>query len=65
MERRYSAKDESFWQKMILPEEDRLSLAGAGWTGVGYRWFRSKNVVCLEHYVRAAEAKPAPHQKAS
>ncbi len=55
MERRYSAKDETFWQKMILPEEDRrTSLAGTRWTGIGYRWFRSENIICLEHYLRAA-----------
>jgi hypothetical protein len=66
MERRYSEKDETFWRKMVLSEEDRLtSLANTGWTGVGYRWFKSKNIICLEHYLRVAEAKPAPHQKAS
>jgi hypothetical protein len=66
MERCYSEKDEAFWRKMILPEEDRLaSLVGTGWTGVGYRWFKSENVVCLEHYLRAPETNPAPHQKAS
>jgi hypothetical protein len=64
MEKRYSAKDETFWQKMILPEEDRC-LVAARWTGVGYRWFRSDNVTCLEHYVRAAETNQTPHQKAS
>jgi hypothetical protein len=63
MERRFSEKDETFWQKMVLPEEDRL--ADTEWRGVGYRWFKSENVVCLEHYLRVAEAKPAPHQKAS
>ena len=62
MEKRYSKKDETFWQKMILPEEDRL--ADTEWKGVGYRWFKSENVVCLEHY-REAETKPAPKLKAS
>jgi hypothetical protein len=66
MERRYSERDEAFWQKMILPEEERrTSLADTEWKGVGYRWFRNENVVCLEHYLRVAEASPAPHQKAS
>ncbi|MGA8699738.1 MAG: hypothetical protein WB689_39105 [Xanthobacteraceae bacterium] len=62
MEKRYSKKDETFWQKMILPEEDRL--ADTEWKGVGYRWFKSENIVCLEHY-REAETKPAPKLKAS
>jgi hypothetical protein len=63
MERRFSEKDEAFWRKMVLPEEDRVSLTSAEWKG-GYRWFRSENVVCLEHY-RQAETKPAPKLKAS
>ena len=62
MERRYSKKDETFWQKMVLPEEDRL--ADTEWKGVGYRWFRSENVRCVEHY-RPVEIKPAPQVKAS
>jgi hypothetical protein len=64
MLKRYSEKEETFWQKMILPEEDRLaSLANTEWKG-GYRWFRSENIVCLEHY-RVIETKPAPRSKAS
>ena len=56
MKRRYSEKEETFWRKMVLPEEDRLVLlTNVEWTGVGYRWFRSPNIVCLEHY------KPQPH----
>jgi hypothetical protein len=51
MKRRYSEKDETFWRKMVLSEEERrASFTDAGWRGVGYRWFRSANVVCLEHY---------------
>jgi hypothetical protein len=34
---------------MILPEEDRDSVE---WKG-GYRWFRSANVVPIEHWRRA------------
>jgi hypothetical protein len=63
MERRYSEKDKSFWQRTVLPEEDRL--AHTEWKGVGCRWFKSENVVCLEHYLRAAETNQAPRQKAS
>jgi hypothetical protein len=62
MERRYSVKDEDFWQAMIPPEEDRLD---DRWKGIGYRWFRSNNIVCLEHYLRTAETSQTPHQKAS
>ena len=62
MKRRYSEKEEAFWQKMVLPEEDRI-LIDAQWYG-GYRWFRSENVVCLEHY-RPIETKPTPQLKAS
>ena len=38
-----------FWQKLILPEEDRRSrLFPPQWNG-SYRWFRSANVVDLWH----------------
>jgi hypothetical protein len=44
--------DDIFWQKLILPEEDRRrSFPDMTWTG-GYRWFRSENVVCIEHFRR-------------
>jgi hypothetical protein len=38
-------------------------LPSAEWKG-GYRWFRSENIVCLEHY-RAIKTKSAPQSKAS
>jgi hypothetical protein len=57
VEKRFSAKDETFWRKRVLPEEDHAYL-GTEWKG-GYRWFRSENVVCLEHY-RTATTKPMP-----
>ena len=52
----------TFWRKLVLPQEDRMRL-GIPWHG-GYRWFRSPNVVCLEHYCRrkslsANDAAPA------
>jgi hypothetical protein len=62
MLKRYSEKEEAFWRKVILPEEDHLS-SGGEWDG-GYRWFRSENVICLEHY-QAIKTKPAPQSKAS
>jgi hypothetical protein len=58
MKKRYSEKEEDFWRKMILPEEDR---DGVKWKG-GYRWFRSPNVVPIEHWYRVAvdeEGRPA------
>ena len=62
LEKRYSEKEEAFWRKMILPQEDRAYLTGAEWKG-GYRWFRSVNVVPIEHWqrigVRESEVVPS------
>jgi hypothetical protein len=41
-------KEAAFWRRLILPEEDK----DRPWDGIGYRWFRSKNVVPLEQYRR-------------
>jgi hypothetical protein len=57
VEKRFSAKDEAFWRKRVLPEEDHVNL-DIEWKG-GYRWFRSENIVWLEHY-RVAVTKPTP-----
>jgi hypothetical protein len=44
--------EDIFWRKLILPEEDRRRLfPDRIWKG-GYRWFRSENVVCIEHFRR-------------
>jgi hypothetical protein len=56
MERTRTPKEEAFWQKLILPEEDK----DARWGGYGYRWFRSPNVYALEHYRRRRQDDPAP-----
>ena len=48
MERTRTPKEEAFWQRLLLPQEDR----DWPWDGIGYRWFRSPNVVALEHYRR-------------
>ena len=61
--KRHTTEEEKSLRRYILSEEDRATLTREKWNG-GYRWFKSENIVCLEHYVRA-EAKPAPHQKAS
>jgi hypothetical protein len=47
--------DDLFWQKLVLPEEDRRRLYPAmSWTG-SYRWFRSVNVIDLWRYRNSAE----------
>jgi hypothetical protein len=40
---------EAFMRQWTIPEEDRARYTSAQWAGE-YRWFRSPNVVCLEHY---------------
>jgi hypothetical protein len=42
-------QDEAFLREWTIPEEDRAKYTSQPWTGE-YRWFRSPNVVCLEHY---------------
>ena len=44
--------EHAFWQKLILPEEDRRRLTMAIWDGKGYRWFRSPNVIPIERHER-------------
>jgi hypothetical protein len=44
-------QDEAFFRKWTIPEEDRAKYTTQPWAG-DYRWFRSPNVVCLEHYRR-------------
>jgi hypothetical protein len=39
-------KEGAFWRKFLLPEEDRLQ----EFQRQGYRWFRSANVVAIEHF---------------
>jgi len=48
---RFFAEDEkvaNFWRRLVLPQEDKD--LDHRWQGIGYRWFRSENVYCLEHY---------------
>ena len=48
-------KANRFWQRLILPEEDRRRLhRGMSLTG-SYRWFRSANVIDLWGYRTSAE----------
>jgi hypothetical protein len=44
-----SEDDEAFMRNLVIPEEDRFKYISKPWAGE-YRWFRSPNVVCLEHY---------------
>jgi hypothetical protein len=45
----------TFWQRLVMSEEDRrLYPAAPSWDG-GYRWFRSRNVVDLQQYRSPAE----------
>jgi hypothetical protein len=46
--------DEAFLREWTLPEEDRAKFTSQTWNGE-YRWFRSPNVICLEHYKRKRE----------
>jgi hypothetical protein len=61
IEKRFTVREDTFWQKLVLPEEDRKRLLGVEWRG-GYRWFRSANIVPIEHYRRP---ELTPQQKAS
>jgi hypothetical protein len=56
--------DDSFLREIIPPFEDRNKFTSLPWTG-GYRWFRSSNVIPIEHFTRACTAgapmlAPAP-----
>jgi hypothetical protein len=57
-----SPEEERALRRYIMAEEDRAKLTSEKWTG-GYRWFRSPNIVCLEHY--RPTTKPVPRLKAS
>jgi hypothetical protein len=59
--RTHTPKDEAFWRRLTLPQEDRALFTSAEWKG-GYRWFRATNIVPIEHYRRPV---PVPQQKAS
>jgi hypothetical protein len=51
------SKEDTFWRKMVLPQEERMRL-GIPWHG-GYRWFRSPNVIPIEQ-ARRRLRKPIP-----
>jgi hypothetical protein len=49
--RRHSAEDEAFWQRIVFPEEDRRHFTRKPHDGA-YRWFRSPNIIPIEHWQR-------------
>ena len=49
----YSIREEEFFRRLTLPVEDIAPEdRWRRWQGRGMRWFRSPNIVCLEHYRR-------------
>ena len=49
-DRKVEGKIDHTWKRQfVIPEEDWMRRASVKWNGE-YRWFRSPNVVCLEHY---------------
>jgi hypothetical protein len=54
MEPTRSQDEETFWRRFVLAEEDRQ----CPWDGIGYRWFRSANVVAIEQYRRQLKDHP-------
>ena len=55
--RRYNLKDEEFLRQVVFAEEDRHLFTTAPWHG-GFRWFRSANVVPIEHWRRVEAETP-------
>jgi hypothetical protein len=48
---RANREGETFLRRFVISEEDRPLFTSSTWAKTGgYRWFRSPNVVCLEHY---------------
>ena len=57
MVRRHTVTEVELLRRYIMPEEDRALFTQERWSG-GFRWFRSENVVCIEHYRRSPEELP-------
>jgi hypothetical protein len=56
--RRYTPDHEQLLRTLIFAEEDRHLFTREQWS-TGFRWYRTPNVVCLEHY---RPFPPAHHQ---
>jgi hypothetical protein len=61
--RRYNLQDEAFLRRVVFPEEDRYLFTTAPWRGE-YRWFRSPNIVPIEHWQRPVIDKEMPARSA-
>jgi hypothetical protein len=60
--RTYSVEEE-FFRHLVIPEEDlEPEVRWARWRRRGMRWFRSPNVIPIEHYRRPPTA-PIPRTK--
>jgi hypothetical protein len=54
LHKRYPPEDEAFLRSVTFPEEDRNRFTTARWRGE-YRWFRSANIIPMEHWRRDRE----------
>jgi hypothetical protein len=62
---RQTEDEDTFWRKLVLPQEERMRL-GIPWHG-GYRWFRSENVIPIEQArrkrQRSSQTPPTPEKR--
>ena len=61
IEKRYSEIEEAFFRNLCFPEEERHRYTWMPWDG-SFRWFKAGNVICLEHWRRAA-IQPEPKSR--
>jgi hypothetical protein len=61
--KRYTPQDEVFLRRIVFAEEDRQLFTTAPWRGE-YRWFRSPNVVPIEHWQRPTSSEEMPAKSA-
>ena len=57
LKRRYNLQDEAFFRQVVFPEEDRHLFTTTPWHGE-FRWFRSANVIPIEHWLRVEVEVP-------
>jgi hypothetical protein len=60
LQRRYSPDELKILTMRVYAEEDRPKYAALKWPGYGFRWYRSTNVVCIEHYLPRPSTQPTP-----
>jgi hypothetical protein len=51
--------NDAFMRRITYCEEERRLRTSVPWSG-GYRWFKSENVVCIEHYRKPQTTTPPP-----